>query len=144
MCSVSVLTGSVDLCSVVFLHFLRSLMLWVPFSSPFTVASPFFGALCWFPEDEVAAVAPPDACCWASLSRNACWRVCTTSGMTASMSDSVSMGRPSKTVPSWSWWWWRSGRRHTVTQRVRQSLIIFSFFFFNPGVELVASALSPH
>lgn len=81
--------------------FERSLMLWVPFSSPFTVASPFFGALCWLPEDEEEEeAAAPDACCMASLSRNACCRVCTTSGMTASMSDSDSMGRPSKTVPS--------------------------------------------
>lgn len=74
------------------------LMMWVPFSSPFTVASPFFGAMDWFPDVEAAMAQA--ACCWANLSRKACCRVCTTSGITASMSDSDSIGRPSKTVPS--------------------------------------------
>lgn len=73
-------------------------MLCVPFSSPLTVASPFFGALDWSPDDDAAAALA--ACCWASLSRKACCLVCTTSGMTASMSDRDSMGRPSNTVPS--------------------------------------------
>lgn len=39
-------------------------------------------------------------CCWASFSRKACCRVCTTSGITASIRDRDSMGRPSNTVPS--------------------------------------------
>lgn len=73
-------------------------MLWVPFSSPLIVASPFFGVLDWSPEDEAAVALA--ACCWANLSRKACCRVCTTSGMTASMSDRDSIGRPSNTVPS--------------------------------------------
>lgn len=86
-------------------------MLWVPFSSPLTGASPFFDALGWFPEVE-AAVAQ-DACCWANLSRKACCRVCTTSGITASMSDSDSIGRPSNTVPSC----WDDSRRQGVVRR---------------------------
>lgn len=81
------------------------LIAWAPFSSPFTVASPFFGGLGW----ETAAVAAAGAavaadavaCCWASFSRKACCRVCTTSGITASIRDRDSMGRPSNTVPSW-------------------------------------------
>ncbi|KAG9349344.1 hypothetical protein JZ751_027787 [Albula glossodonta] len=58
-------------------------------------ASPFFGVLCWEGTVEVAMVAA--ACCWASFSRSACCRVCTTSGITASMRDRDSIGRPSKT-----------------------------------------------
>ncbi|TNN38034.1 hypothetical protein EYF80_051801 [Liparis tanakae] len=39
-----------------------------------------------------------DTSCRANLSRKACCRVCTTSGITASMRDSDSIGRPSKTA----------------------------------------------
>lgn len=79
-----------------------------PFSSPFTVASPFFGVFCWETAVVVApavaavaaAAAAALACCWASFSLNACCRVCTTSGITASIRDSDSIGLPSNTVPS--------------------------------------------
>lgn len=92
-----------------------------PFSSPFTVASPFFGALGWetaagvtvavvaavatvavaAAAADAAAAAAALACCCASFSRKACCLVCTTSGITASIRDRDSMGRPSNTVPSW-------------------------------------------
>lgn len=79
-----------------------------PFSSPFTVASPFFGVFCWETAVVVApavaavaaAAAAALACCCASFSRNACCRVWTTSGITASIRDRDSIGLPSNTVPS--------------------------------------------
>lgn len=66
-----------------------------PFSSPFAAFSPFLGPA--VPEVLEAEA----ACCWASLSRYTCCRVCTTSGITASISERDSIGRPSNRVPSW-------------------------------------------
>lgn len=103
----------------------RLLMLWVPFSSPLIVASPFFGVLDWIPEDEAAVALA--ACCWANLSRKACCRVCTTSGMTASMSDRDSIGRPSNTVPSCQ------EQRQSVTTKASRC-----------NREALACMLSPH
>lgn len=73
---------------------------WAPFSSPLAVFSPFL-ALPAMQPPVAEAGAEAAACCWAILSRYACCLVWTTSGMTASIKDRDSMGRPSNNVPSW-------------------------------------------
>ncbi len=76
------------------------LSVWVPFSSPLTVVSPFLLVWDWTALELMELLAL--CSCWASLSLNACCLVWTKSGITASTSDRDSIGRPSNTVPSWN------------------------------------------